>query len=159
MWLSVATLVAGAFAAVFASDHATVYTLESNPRSDHLAPSISSENARLWLANRLGLSSFLDLNQADMNTISLLNQYGDGHQATLFAPTEPKSRKLVIIEGVDHPDGSKSFSFPKIMKLTLYRILQGRVHPNILHLEPTIAMVKCEICRRPVRTGCNPPRK
>ena len=114
MWLPVATLVACAFAAVSASDHATVYTLDSNPRTDHLAPSISSENARLWLANRLGLSSFLDLDQADMKTISLLNQYGDGNQATLFAPTESRSRKLVIIEGVDNPDGNMSSAFPKI---------------------------------------------
>ena len=107
MWLLAATWVVCASAAFSGSNRAAVYTLETDLRSNHLAPSISFENARLWLTNRLGLSSTLDLDKADTDTISLLNKYGDGSQATLFSPTESRPRKLVIIEGVEHPNGNK----------------------------------------------------
>jgi hypothetical protein len=60
---------------------------------------ISPENARLVIAHRLGLSAYHQLENADDNTLSILNK----HQKPLFSEEHPSRKLLVIVEGVENP--------------------------------------------------------
>ena len=103
MWTSRALLLATLTTVASASD-ALVYTFDRTPPSQRSTPpSISPESARLFLAHRLGLSQFHNLEDADEDTLRLLNDYG-GSQAPLFEAGDKHIRRLlVIVEGLDDP--------------------------------------------------------
>ena len=97
-----------AYTVASASLDAAVYVLDSDLAPSYKGPSITTQNAQLWLAYRLGLSSFYSVSDADNETFSLLNRFWDESQATFFTPSEPNPRKLVVIDGVENPKGSYS---------------------------------------------------
>ena len=79
-----------------------VYTSESGSRQTPAKPpSISPHTARLLFAQRLGLSQYHSLQDADDSTLDILNTYG-GEQQQIFARENGGGEKLLlIIEGVD----------------------------------------------------------
>ena len=72
--------------------------------TDTKAPSISANTARLLLAQRLGLSTYHELGNVDDHTFEILNAYGSNRQ-TLFASQKDEVSPLLIIEGVERPEG------------------------------------------------------
>lgn len=101
---------AGLFSAIVALEsytvvgEALVYTSESGSRPAHAEPpSISPHTARLLLAQRLGLSQYHSLQDADESTLDILNTYG-GQQEQIFARedgSQGAERFLIFVEGVD----------------------------------------------------------
>ena len=83
---------------------ALLYTSESWSRQAPVEPpSISPQTARLLLAQRLGLSQYHSLQDADDHTLDILNSFG-GEQQQIFAPEETlqgAEKLLFIVEGVD----------------------------------------------------------
>lgn len=140
MRLLAAALTACAVASASASLEAAVYVLDSDLAPSYRGPSITTQNAQLWLAYRLGLSSFYSVSEADDETFSLLNRFGDEAQATLFTPSEPNPRKLVVVEGVENPQGSYSVNTPAarsyLIKLSsgTRNLFQLFIFPSSLHL-------------------------
>lgn len=94
-----------------ASSEALVFTFDGD--GNHLqaeSPSLSPCTARLLLAQRLGLSQFHSLRDADESILYLLNSLR-GTQETILPADEQRSvpgKLLIIIEGVEHPDGITS---------------------------------------------------
>jgi len=103
LWAS-AVLQAGAVSA-----QALIYTSEVNaPLSNGLPPSISPITARLLLAQRLGLSQYHSLEDADESTLEVLNDYG-GRQGQVFEDEEQirgAEKLLLIVDGVSNPQGT-----------------------------------------------------
>lgn len=91
------------------SAQALLYISDQDPvPSKEDPPSISPITARLLLAERLGLSQYHSLEDADGSTLEILNALG-GEQRRLFKDDDqpPRSEKfLFIIEGVTRPEGS-----------------------------------------------------
>ena len=83
---------------------ALVYTSESWSRQTPAEPpSISPHAARLLFAQRLGLSQYHSLQDADESTLRILNTYG-GEQQQIFAHedgSQGAEKLLLIVEGVD----------------------------------------------------------
>ena len=83
---------------------ALIYTSESWSRQAPVEPlSISPDTARLLLAQRLGLSHYHSLEDADELTLELLNAYG-GEQQSIFTREETiqgAEKLLLIVEGVN----------------------------------------------------------
>ena len=83
---------------------ALVYTSESWSRqTPGEPPSISPLTARLLLAQRLGLSQYHSLQDADEPTLGILNKYA-GEQQQIFAHEENSQspeKLLLVVEGVD----------------------------------------------------------
>lgn len=83
---------------------AFVYTSESWSRQAQIEPpSISPYTARLLLAQRLGLSQYHSLEDADESTLDILNTYG-GEQQKIFAHdgmSQGAEKLLFVVEGVD----------------------------------------------------------
>lgn len=83
---------------------ALVYTSESWSRQTPAEPpSISPHTARLLLAQRLGLSQYHSLADADERTLDILNTYA-GEQQEIFAREEGfqgAEKLLLVVEGVD----------------------------------------------------------
>lgn len=83
---------------------ALVYTSESWSRPALAGPpSISPRTARLLLAQRLGLSRYHSLQDADESTLDILNTCG-GEQQQVFARedgSEVVEKLLLVVEGVD----------------------------------------------------------
>ena len=83
---------------------ALVYTSESWFRpAPAEPPSISPHTARLLLAQRLGLSQYHSLNDADESTLEILNRYG-GEQQQMFAHEDRSQvveKLLLVVESVD----------------------------------------------------------
>ena len=83
---------------------ALLYTSESwSCKAPVEPPSISPQTARLLLAQRLGLSRYHSLQDADERTLEILNTFG-GEQQQIFAPEETlqgAEKLLLIVEGVD----------------------------------------------------------
>ncbi len=93
-----------------ASQEAPLYVQDgslSSPISK--AQSISPNTARLLLAQRLGLSQYHDLGDADEVALDVLNRYGGPQQSAFGEEDEPQKqsldRLLFIIEGVEYPEG------------------------------------------------------
>ena len=91
------------------STEAFVHLSGSNPTDSSSKPlSISANTARLLLAQRLQLSQYHDLNDADDRVLEILNKYG-GSQTSVFAEQEEASGRnqmLIVVEGVEHQDGT-----------------------------------------------------
>ena len=83
---------------------ALIYTSDSSPRQAPVEPpSISPHTARLLFAQRLGLSQYHNLQDADEVTLDILNTYG-GEQQQIFASEERSQgaeKLLLIVEGID----------------------------------------------------------
>lgn len=83
---------------------ALVYTSESwSRRTPAEPPSISPHTARLLFAQRLGLSQYHSLQDADESTLRILNTYG-GVQQQIFTHedgSQGAEKLLLIVEGVD----------------------------------------------------------
>lgn len=83
---------------------ARVYTSESwSYQKPKEPPSISPHTARLLLAQRLGLSQYHSLQDADEPTLDILNTYG-GEQQQIFVHEERSQgaeKLLLVVEGVD----------------------------------------------------------
>ena len=104
--VSVAGLVAATYGAIEAPVHIFQRSSTSTEKSGNLL-SISPKDARLFLAQRLGLSSYHNLQGAGDDTVRLLNGYGHT-QIPLFGSNEDHTsyrRLLVVIEGLDQPQG------------------------------------------------------
>ena len=100
---------------VYAAGEALVYTFDraTNPSlstSTGVPATISPENARLVLAQRLGLSQFYDLGDADDETIRLLNQHTIPQAPLGEGDVEDVRRLMIIVEGVKEPGGMLSRS-------------------------------------------------
>lgn len=106
--------VSTAFKAYFVSAEAFIYTSDippHQPRED--LPSVTPLTARLLLAQRLGLSQYHSLEDADESTIQILNNYG-GKQQQIFAHedrSEGTGKLLLVVEGVANPNGRLGFWF------------------------------------------------
>lgn len=100
---SLASAVAQAYAA---SPEAHVYLSDSGQQHHTKPPSISPHEARLLLAQRLGLSSYHSLGDASDSALERLNIYG-GAQKELFHEEQWQSPNLLlaVVEGVEHPEG------------------------------------------------------
>lgn len=84
---------------------ASIYLAE--PPSGVSKQALSPATSRLLFARRLGLSQFHSLEGADDATLQILNDYG-GEQKALLSTDEPwtgPQRNLIIVEGVDNPEG------------------------------------------------------
>ncbi|KAL9126630.1 MAG: hypothetical protein Q9217_004350 [Psora testacea] len=101
LWASIAATVYAA------SNVAIVYLSNNEPSgSSSTPPSISPKTARLLLAQRLGLSQYHDLGDADDLTLEILNRHG-GIRHKVFVPQDESSVKrqlLLVVEGVEHPE-------------------------------------------------------
>ena len=102
MWASTA------LEAFSVSAEALVYTSNiSPPQSNTRPPSISPNIARLLFAQRLGLSQYHSLEDADESTIGVINTFG-GIQQQIFDNDERRrgaEKLLLIVEGVANPEG------------------------------------------------------
>lgn len=90
------------------SAQALLYISDQDPvPSKEGLPSISPVTARLVLAQRLGLSQYHSLDDADESTLEALKAFG-GEQRRLLKDDDrpPGDEKfLFIIEGVTRPEG------------------------------------------------------
>lgn len=108
MWSFGALLLASITAASITTASTTtadalVYTFDQTSQRSTSKSTISAENTRLFLAQRLGLSQFHSLENVDDDTLRLLNNYG-GSQTPLFKSNDRHvQRLLVIIEGLEDP--------------------------------------------------------
>ncbi|KAK4691896.1 hypothetical protein P7C71_g5203, partial [Lecanoromycetidae sp. Uapishka_2] len=89
------------------SAQALLYISDAVPLSSKAGPpSISPNTARLLFAQRLGLSQYHSLEDADESTLHILNTYG-GKQQQVFGQgkeAQDLERVLVIVDGVSKPD-------------------------------------------------------
>lgn len=97
-----ATAAARAYAA---SPEAHVYLNAGSHDKGGKPPSISASDARLLFAQRLGLSQYHSLGDVDEKTLRLLNEYGDWPKSLLRSVQDPR-RLLVLVEGVQYPEGN-----------------------------------------------------
>ena len=100
--ITLGTSAASGEASIYIQDDATV------PQGSKIQ-SISPQTARLLFAQRLGLSQYHDLGDADETTLQILNTYG-GKQRSVFGDAEESrpqvaDRLLFIVEGVEFPEG------------------------------------------------------
>ena len=91
------------------SEDASIYIQDHVSEVKSIAPSISPNTARLLFAQRLGLSQYHEIGDADEKALDILNKYG-GHQPSLFMADEESREQstdklLFIIEGVEFPEG------------------------------------------------------
>ena len=94
-----------------ASPEANVYLSDHSGRHDTKPPSIYPSEARLLFAQRLGLSIYHSLGDASDSTLEFLNTFGS-QQKQVFPEDywqEEPSRLLVIVEGIEHPEGTYDF--------------------------------------------------
>lgn len=93
-----------------------IYTydpLSSSSSSDSIQDTVDPETARLIFAQRLGLSQFHSLGDADDTALRHINTYG-GQSQQLFGLSShhaERSRAFIMIEGTREIPGSILFSF------------------------------------------------
>lgn len=104
--LAVLSLVGAVAQAYAALPEAHVYLSDGSQQHHSRPPSISPHEARLLFAQRLGLSSYHSLGGVSESTLEHLNIYGSA-QKQLFHEEQwqSPSRLLVVVEGVEHPEG------------------------------------------------------
>ena len=91
----------------FASLKAPLYFSKSSRPQDNSQPqSISSKAARLLFAQRLGLSQYHNLGDAEESTLQILNDFG-GRRDELFEEGDDSGTKtnIYVVEGVERPQG------------------------------------------------------
>ncbi|TGO61761.1 hypothetical protein BOTNAR_0124g00130 [Botryotinia narcissicola] len=86
-----------------ASDSALAYILEGQQKPNNLIspPALSPNEARLVLAQRLGVSQFHDVGSVGSEAIKYINKFG-GQLKSLFndAPKDRAAELVIIVEGV-----------------------------------------------------------
>lgn len=99
---------------VCVSAQAILHTPDSVPRTSNKQPlSISPNTARLLLAQRLGLSQYHSLGQANEDDLGILNTYG-GIQQQLFGNDDllrSANKLIIIVEGLSNPEGVLSTGY------------------------------------------------
>jgi hypothetical protein len=102
MKLSTSLLVPAFIGAASAASNADVYIFQREESPITSNPTLTPEQARLVLAQRLGSSQYHDLSSASETTLSYINSFG-GAQEPLFGDVpEDKAVELVlIVEGVN----------------------------------------------------------
>jgi hypothetical protein len=89
--------------AIAASDSAKVYTFPASQRDSSTGtPSLSPEEARFVIAQRLGVSQYHDIHTATEDAIGYVNVFGN-QQSTLLGHLnhdDDRSRLVVMVEGM-----------------------------------------------------------
>lgn len=102
LWASIA------LKAYTASAQALIYTSDAGSPPSKAGPTLISPNtARLLFAQRLGLSQYHSLKDADESTLDFLTTYG-GKQNQIFSHEEQSQaleKVLIIVDGVSKPEG------------------------------------------------------
>lgn len=90
------------------------YIFDSKYQPTRNIPSISPVTARLLFAQRLGLSQFHSLDDADEGVLKVLNEYGLAQDPALLddAYGANSQKLLIFVENVEHPEG-----FSRIQKM------------------------------------------
>lgn len=90
------------------AQNALVYLATPSP-VDYAPTTLDPSEARLVIAQRLGLSRYHNLNKATDRTLRLLNAFSPAPESLLSAHQEERPRQaLVIIEGVEDPESQSS---------------------------------------------------
>jgi hypothetical protein len=103
MKLSTSLLVPAFIGAASAALTADVYIFQGEESSKTLEPpTLTPEQARLVLAQRIGSSRYHDLSTASDSTLSFINSFG-GARDSLFedVSTDEAAELVLIVEGVD----------------------------------------------------------
>ena len=104
------SLWASAFTYAHAFSEALLYLSDfERPNANSKATSILPDTARLLLAQRLGLGQYYELGDANEPVLEILNEYG-GRWQSFFDSEDKASNALLIIEGVEHPEGDYHLS-------------------------------------------------
>ncbi|MCJ1352406.1 MAG: hypothetical protein MMC33_002390 [Icmadophila ericetorum] len=82
------------------------------PKPNFKLPSISPLSSRLLFAQRLGLSRYHTLEGVDDDTLDLLSRFGSQRSSLFADENEELVKSLVIIEGIDRPEGVFPGSIP-----------------------------------------------
>ena len=89
-----------------AADNALVYLSPSLPKTD-LPASLTPSEARLVIAERLGLSRYHSLREADERSLRAINAFGAQSQSLFTSQhADPPRHALAIIEGIVEPEGT-----------------------------------------------------
>jgi hypothetical protein len=96
------------------SDVGRVYVWDSTTKSTdkQLPSSVDPETARLIFAQRLGLSQFHDLKNANEGVIQQLNQYGGTPQQLFGTRESNNAHAIIIVEGVENAEGEHYLGLP-----------------------------------------------
>ena len=109
------SLYCAASAAASSSDVGRVYVWDSTTKgaNKQLPSLVNPETARLIFAQRLGLSQFHNLKNANEEVIRQLNQYG-GTPQQLFgrARESNNAHAIIIVEGVENAEGEHYLGLP-----------------------------------------------
>ena len=91
-----------------------VYVWDSTTKSTdkQLPSSVDPETARLIFAQRLGLSQFHNLKNANERVIQQLNQYGGTPQQLFGARESNSAHAIIIVEGVENAEGEHYLGLP-----------------------------------------------
>lgn len=97
-----------------------IFSVPANARLGHVylsesgntpqeSQTLTPSNARLVLAQRLGLGEFHSLERAEETTLNAINAFGGG-ASQLFNAVQPRhlSRAIVLLEGVEGADSQSS---------------------------------------------------
>lgn len=80
--------------------------------ADNPPTTLNPSEARLVIAQRLGLSRYHNLNQASDETLQVINSFSSTPDSLFSAHQEENSRQaLVIIEGVEKPESQSYMNF------------------------------------------------
>ena len=115
-----------------ASSDALVYLfpVRRNPLASR-PPSITPNVARLLFAQRLGVSQFHSLGEADESTLKILNEFG-GDESSLFRSNGDGGsydKYLYVVEGVEHPEGTTCSSGTRFRNLIREQISSNLRNP------------------------------
>ena len=115
-WGFILSLLYCAASATSSSDVGRVYVWDSTTKSadKQLPSSVNPETARLIFAQRLGLSQFHNLKNANEEVIQQLNQYG-GTPQQLFGGARERNNAhaIIIVEGVENAEGEHYLGLPQ----------------------------------------------
>lgn len=106
-WASVTPLLCAAGLAAAATPVGHVYLFDAD-RTTSSTPAprpVSPETARLIFAQRLALSQYHSLHGQDEEALQHINSFGGRPQRLLGLDEDPQLRAMVVVEGVDRPEG------------------------------------------------------
>lgn len=86
-----------------ASEPASVYILQASESPSSNPPTLTPEQARLVIAQRLSISQYHGLGDVSDSTLSYINRFGGQYKASLFedAASQDQATELVlVVEGV-----------------------------------------------------------
>ncbi|KAI1005353.1 hypothetical protein K3495_g2864 [Podosphaera aphanis] len=108
MRLSASILLLGLTSIISASPNASVYIFprRSSPNVSNI-PVLSPEQARLVLAQRLGVSRYHRLGDASESTISYINEFGRQDVSLVENSAERVAELVLIVEGVSHKNAQR----------------------------------------------------